>query len=189
MNAVAFCLDLILASLLLAALLVGFRLDRKFKALKESQSGFVDAVADLNASLVKAQDSLAALKSAAAIAEVAISDRIQDAKGITARLDQNAKAAAAASEKLERLLERYPSTATPTREREPILRDGGSDPMSLRDRIAAGLPSHRPLPREALSRPTPAPATRETVGRKSASDDDLFELIEPVLRAARSAGR
>jgi hypothetical protein len=196
MNAIAFCLDLILASLLLAALFVGLRLDRKLKALRDSQSGFVNAVSDLDASLVKAQESLAALKSTAAIAESAITDRIQDAKGITARLDHNAKAAATAAEKLERLLERYPSAATPaSREREPVLRDGGADPMSLRDRIAAGLPSHRPLPREALSRPVVAPAPapraaqRDPAGRKSASDDDLFELIEPVLRAARSAGR
>jgi len=194
MNAIAFCLDLILASLLLAALFVGLRLDRKLKALKDSQSGFVNAVAELDASLVKAQGSLAALKAAAAEAQTAIGDRIQDAKGITARLDQNAKTAAAASEKLERLLERYPSGAATQPEREIPARAAGPDPMSLRDRIAAGLPNHRPLPREALSRPL-SPADRTTGPglrrdeRRANSDDDLFELIEPVLRLARSAGR
>ncbi len=197
MNAVAFCLDLILASLLLAALVVGLRLDRKLKALKDSQSGFVGAVAELDASLVKAQDSLAALKGAAAHAEAAIADRIQDAKGITARLDQNAKSAAAAAEKLERLLDRYPSStssASLPRERDMPARGGGAEAMSLRDRIAAGLPSPRPLTREALSRPVSAPERGAGPGlrrneRNAGSDEDLFELIEPVLRAARSGDR
>jgi ABC-type transporter Mla subunit MlaD len=198
MNAIAFCLDLILASLLLAALFVGLRLDRKLKALKDSQSGFIGAVAELDASIVKAQDSLAALKATAAQAEGAIADRIQDAKGITARLDQNAKSAATAAEKLERLLERYPSSTAPLREREPMPR-GGQDAMPLRDRIAAGLPSQRTLAREALSRPVPAPErspapglrgdARGPGGRNPSGDEDLFELIEPVLRAARSGGR
>ncbi len=187
MNAIAFCLDLILGSLLLAALFVGFRLDRKLKALKDSQAGFVSAVAELDSSLSKAQEGLSALKSAAAHAESAIADRIQDARGVTARLDQQAKAAAAASEKLERLLERYPSAAQPAPVRDPAF-------QSLRDRAADYLASRQPIAREALSRPTavaeaaraPAPRPQE---RRTTNDDDLFELIEPALRAARRGAR
>ncbi len=186
MNAIAFCLDLILASLLFAALFVGLRLDRKLKALKDSQSGFVHAVGELDAALAKAQDGLGALKAAAGQAEAAISDRIQDARGITARLDQQAKAAAATSEKLERLLERYPSATKPAHSGE------GRDPgfLSLRDRAADYLASREPLAREALSRPAPPPERSPAPGlrrdeRTSTNDDDLFELIEPALRAAR----
>ena len=104
MNAIAFCLDLILASLLLAALFVGLRLDRKLKVLKDSQSGFANAVAELDAAIVKAQDGLSALKATAVQAETAIADRIQDARGMTARLDQQSAAAKTAADKLERLL-------------------------------------------------------------------------------------
>jgi len=189
MNAIAFCLDLILATLLLAALFVGLRLDRKLKALKDSQASFVGAVAELDASLLKAQESLATLKTTAAIAESAISDRIQDAKGISARLDQHAKSAGAAAEKLERLLDRYPSAMSAPRPAPADGRDPGA--LTLRDRIAAGLPSRQPIAREALSRavqdkgPTPSPRGV----RRAAGDDDLFELIEPALRAARGGRR
>ena len=187
MNAIAFCLDLILASLLLAALFVGLRLDRKLKALKDSQTGFVHAVGELDAALAKAQDGLGALKAAAAQAETAISDRIQDARGITARLDQQAKAAVVASDKLERLLERYPSKAAQSSAHPGEGRDPGF--QSLRDRAADYLASRQPIAREALSRSTPAqernlgPALRRD--ERNLGDDDLFELIEPALRAAR----
>ena len=188
MNAIAFCLDLILASLLLAALFVGLRLDRKLKALKESQAGFVGAVAELDTALIRAQDSLGALKSAAAHAEIAVADRIQDARGATARLDQLTKAAGEASEKLERLLERYPSSAghSPTAAHPAAGRDPAF--LELRDRASEYLQSRRPIAREALSRAAPEPKSPAPRPR-TASDDDLFELIEPALRAARGGAR
>lgn len=189
MNAIAFCLDLILASLLLAALFVGLRLDRKLKALKDSQASFVGAVAELDTALVRAQESLGALKSAAAHAEIAVADRIQDARGATARLDQLAKAAGEASEKLERLLERYPSSAG----HSPAAAHPGAgrDPafLELRDRATEYLQSRRPIAREALSRAAPEPKSAPSPRPRTASDDDLFELIEPALRAARGGAR
>jgi hypothetical protein len=191
MNAIAFCLDLILATLLLAALFVGLRLDRKLKALRDSQSGFLRAVAELDASIVKAQDSLGALKITATQAEAAIADRIQDARGATARLDQQAKAATAAADKLEQLLERYPASTA----REG--RDPG--PLELRNRASEHLQSRRPIARDALARPSPvqerapAPSRGLSLGRDErmsrGRDDDLFEAIEPALRAARGARR
>ena len=187
MNAIAFCLDLILASLLLAALFVGLRLDRKLKALKDSQSGFVNAVAELDGAVVKAQEGLGALKATAAQVETAIADRIQDARGITARLEQQAKAATAASDKLERLLERYPSSAAQSGAGR------AADFQALRDRASDYLASRQPIAREALSRPAPeqekgmGPGRRDE--RRMSGDDDLFELIEPALRAARGGAR
>jgi hypothetical protein len=198
MNAIAFCLDLILATLLLAALFVGLRLDRKLKALKDSQSGFAGAVAELDAAIVKARDGLTALKATAIQAETDIADRIQDAKGMTARLDQQSAAARTATENLERLLERYLATSSAhPRDRvaeAPSRQDGSPGPLSLRDRIASTVSSGRPLAREALSRPAPlvgkslAPHGRgnERNHRESGgADDELFDIIEPVLRAAR----
>ena len=188
MNAIAFCLDLILASLLLAALYVGLRLDKKLKALKDSQAGFAGAVAELDAAIVKAQDGLATLKSTANQVESAIADRIQDAKGMTARLDQQAATAKTAADKLERLLERYPSSIAnpPSAEsRDPTL-------LTLRDRISAARAPGQPLAREALSRPAPVQDRGRDMRFRAderasarADDDELFDLIEPALRAAR----
>ncbi len=199
MNAIAFCLDLILATLLLAALFVGLRLDRKLKTLKDSQSGFAGAVAELDAAIVKAQDGLAALKATAIQAETAIADRIQDARGMTARLDQQSTAARTAAERLERLLERYPSSAAALprdREAEARTRHADLGPLPLRERTPAAAPPRQPLAREALSRPTHLPNRTLDPARASSSDrdertarggadDELFDIIEPVLRAAR----
>ena len=211
MNAIAFCLDLILASLLLGALYVGLRLDRKLKALKDSHVGFAGAVAELDAAVVKAQDGLAALKATANQVETSIADRIQDAKGMTARLDQQTSAAKAAADKLERLLERYPaSSASSDRDRNVETRSSqGVDPavFALRERIAAARAPGQPLAREALSR-SAAPQDRRSDSRFDGSapqlrgrgderdprsgrpaDDDLFDLVEPALRAARGGRR
>jgi hypothetical protein len=192
MNAIAFCLDLILATLLLAALYVGLRLDKKLKALKDSYAGFAGSVAELDAAVVKAQESLAGLRSTANQVETAIADRIQDARGMTARLDQQAAIAKTASEKLERLLERYPSSTAPIREREA---EGRADPgfLALRDRIASARAPGQPLAREALSRPMAvrerSPEPRPERSTRRADDEELFEVIEPALRAARGSGR
>lgn len=192
MNAIAFCLDLILATLLISALYVGLRLDKKLKALKESHVGFTGAVAELDAAIIKAQDGLATLKSTALQVETAIADRIQDAKGMTARLDQQASAANAAAEKLERLLERYPSSISAA----ASAADRDSGLLSLRERISAARAPGQPLAREALSRTAPAPDRsrdlrfRESEPRtRGSADDELFDLVEPALRAARGGRR
>jgi hypothetical protein len=198
MSAIAFCLDLILASLLMAALYVGLRLDKRLKALRESHAGFAGAVAELDAAVVKAQDGLATLKATAAQVETAIADRIQDARGMTAKLDQQSAAAKTAAEKLERLLERYPSsTALPITAHPRESGDPGF--LALREKIAAARAPGQPLAREALSRPASAqeksPGPRFRGDERSvrpgtrADDDELFEIIEPVLRAARGSGR
>ena len=195
MNAIAFCLDLVLASLLLAALYVGLRLDRKLKALKDSHAGFAGAVAELDAAIVKAQDGLATLKSTANQVETAISDRVQDAKGMTARLDQQTGAAKTAADRLEQLLERYTATPAHARDREAEARSSQApDPgfLALRDRISAARAPGQPLAREALSRSAPAQERRidprlraDERTRGGPADEDLFDIIAPALCAAR----
>src|SRR6185312_4463651 len=92
------------------------RLDKKLKALKDSYASFAGAVAELDAAVIKAQEGLAVLRTTANQVEADIGDRIQDARGMTARLDQQSVAAKAAADKLERLLERYPASASQSRD-------------------------------------------------------------------------
>lgn len=210
MSAVAFCMDLILASLLLAALLVGVRLEKRLKVLRESHDSFVGAVVELNAAMAKAETGLAELKAASLDAESVLADRVQDAKGMTARLDKQLASAAETAERLEKALERY--AALPMRELASARsRDFGhvprsresSDPsvlslhMKVADRPSQPSPALR---REALSREAP-PAHRgeprqrvdepSQAGARSRAqvDEDLFEVVEPALRAARGMGR
>src|SRR5689334_17235145 len=106
MSAIAVCLNLILVSLLMLAVWIGIRLERRLKTLRGSQEGFVTAVAELNAGIEKAHDGLAELKSATLEARTELADRIQDAKGMYAKLERQAAAADEAARKLEALVER-----------------------------------------------------------------------------------
>ena len=112
---------------------------------------------------------------------------------MTARLDQQSAAAKTVAEKLERLLERYPSSLAQAPEGRES-RESGI--LALREKIAAARAPGQPLAREALSRPVPAPdrglslRREDRAPRPSRSDDDeLFEIIEPALRMARGSGR
>lgn len=224
MSAVAFCMDLILASLLLAALLVGIRLEKRLKVLRESQAGFAGAVAELNAAVARAEQGLAELKTAALEAQTTIADRVQDAKGMTARLERQAVVANEAADRLDQTLERY--AAMPVREyppARPFAREipptapprASGDPgvLPLRARPLGGSePSPSAIRREALSMPEqekhPGPHFENSASplrgrgrgdermsggpstsRRPAADDELFDIIEPALRAARGMGR
>ncbi len=48
MSPIALILNLLLGGLLVAALALGLRLDRRLRALRESQAGFIKAVNDLD---------------------------------------------------------------------------------------------------------------------------------------------
>jgi hypothetical protein len=102
MSIVALGLNLLLAALLLAALGVGFRLNGRLKALRDSHDGFAKAVADLDAAAARAEQGLADLRAATDEAADELADRIEKARALTAKLDrqmqgQPAAAPAAAS--------------------------------------------------------------------------------------------
>ena len=177
---IAIALDLFLATLLICALLVGLRLERRLKVLRDSQTGFAAAVIELNAAMAKAQQGLADLKAATTEAQTDLTDRIQDARGVAARLDQKTPGAAEAAVKLEAVIER--ATAVLAR---------GAAERTLRAEEAAMPPPHyarSPYPARAPA-PAPRPAAQEEeplVLRPAAlsrpaprsrapADDDLFE--------------
>ena len=64
MSAIAIGLNLMLAGLLAAALMMGFRLNGRLKALRESHEGFAKAVAELDAAAARAEQGLADLRAA-----------------------------------------------------------------------------------------------------------------------------
>ncbi|HEY9233445.1 MAG TPA: flagellar positioning protein PflI, partial [Phenylobacterium sp.] len=64
MSAVAIGMNLLLAGLLVAAMVVGVRLNARLKALRESHEGFARAVAELDAAAARAEQGLADLRAA-----------------------------------------------------------------------------------------------------------------------------
>ena len=193
MSPIAICLDLVLITLLFLALWIGFRLEKRLKLLRDSQAGFVNAVAELNAGVDKAQSGLAELRAATLEARTELADRIQDAKGMTSRLERQAVVATEAAVKLEALIERANAIRPmPMRPPAPSAHPGeGRDPGLLGRLVPRREPVEREEPltlrRAALSQPVeksldPGLRRDERLGGVPADtrsrariDDDLFE--------------
>jgi len=98
MSAVALILNLLLGGLLVAALGMGWRLERRLKALRESQATFVGAVQDLDRAAARAEQGLADLRAATDEAAESLASRIATAKTLSAKLDVSLGRAAAMPE-------------------------------------------------------------------------------------------
>jgi len=156
MSLVGLVLNLLLAGLLAAALALGWRLNRRLKALRDSHDGFAIAVRELNAAAERAEQGLADLRAATDEAVDTLADRIDKGRALAA--------------KLERLLSQAPSQAREMR--EPQL-----DPAQERKLgalLAAAREGRGTPARPAAAAEPLMPRSRQTV------DDDLFE--EPPLR-------
>ena len=140
MSIAAFALNGLLCVLLFSALAVGWRLERRLKALRDSHEGFAKAVAELDAAALKAERGLADLRAATDEAAETLAGRIEAAKRLAIRLD-NAMAVAPAdddlpskplrearAERIERPISRPIPPPSPQRSRASVdddLFDGG----------------------------------------------------------------
>ena len=166
MSIVGLAMNLLLAGLLLAALGMGWRLNRRLKALRDSHDGFAVAVSELNRAATRAEQGLADLRAATDEAVDILGDRIEKGRTLASRL--------------ERLIEH---AAVPTRAAPAALADDPVAERRLGALLAAAremrpervMPPLRPQASEgALRRPTlqaaqPAPRFRRN------ADDDLFD--------------
>ncbi len=192
MSAVALILNLLLGGLLLLALGLGWRLERRLKALRDSQTTFVQAVQDLDRAAARAEQGLADLRAATDEAADSLADRIATAKHLSARLDASIGRAAAVPApqpppeaprgRTEMRAEARPETRLdPRSEARPAARDIRTD-LILED-----TPARRPFEaRLEAMRPrlAPAPAAANPQRSRARVDDDLFDE-----GAARSAAR
>ena len=87
MTLVPVILNLLLAVLLLAALAVGWRLERRLKDLRQSHLSFAKAVQDLDHAALRAQTGLDQLRAAADEAGDLLGDRVVRARELSERLD------------------------------------------------------------------------------------------------------
>ncbi|ATQ43708.1 DUF6468 domain-containing protein [Caulobacter mirabilis] len=99
MSAAVAILNVVLVALLLAALAFGWRLERKLKALKDSQEGFAKAVADLDAAAARAEQGLADLRAFTDEASDTLAARIESAKALADQLEAAATQGAAMPER------------------------------------------------------------------------------------------
>ena len=88
MSIVALSMNILLGLLLVAALGMGWRLERRLKALRSGHDDFAKAVADLDAAAMRAQAGLMALRAASNEAEESLNDRIEAAKALVEQLER-----------------------------------------------------------------------------------------------------
>jgi len=87
MSPIALGLDIFLITLLLVALAVGWRLNRRLQTLRDGQAGFVKAVAELDGAAARAEAGLKALRAASEDAHDALLDRIETARSLSVKLE------------------------------------------------------------------------------------------------------
>jgi F0F1-type ATP synthase membrane subunit b/b' len=189
MTTAALALNLLLALLLVAALIMGWRVEKRLKTLRASHDGFARAVADLDAAAARAEQGLADLRAATDEASESLADRIAKAKSLAARLDerilagekaaeQAGRVAAEAAERAERAARSRPAPEPePSRQasrvesfRRVLEEPRMSPALRLRERLAA----------EDLS-PLKLTETAPPARSRARIDDDLFE--EPLRLA------
>lgn len=178
MSLIAIGMNLLLAGLLVAAMVVGLRLNKRLKALRDSHAGFEVAVRELNVAAVRAEQGLADLRAATDEATDMLSDRIEKGRALAAKLE---KLVAAAPE-LPRAVpaERLHPRAMPSVSPAPRVEDNAEQRLSsllamARSRLAAKeaaqVEVQVPIEREPLVGRAPLPGRRIAV----TPDDDLFE--------------
>jgi hypothetical protein len=196
MSLIAIGMNLLLAGLLVAAMVVGLRLNKRLKALKDSHAGFEIAVRELNLAAARAEQGLADLRAATDEATDLLSDRIEKGRALAQKLE---KLVAAAPE-LPRTVQAAPERPRSRAEGmlppvTPPAKPGSAEERltnllnMARSRLAAeeagrpAAPAPRPLREDEplVGRP-PLPGRRIT----SMVDDDLFE--DAPLNLDRMAG-
>ena len=185
MSLIALFINLLLAGLLTAALVMGWRLNRRLSVLRDSHDGFEAAVRDLNTAAARAEMGLADLRAATDEATDLLADRIEKGRALVAQLERltqtsrvpSEPAAATSDAVVERRLGALLAAARGARSdrlgpRRPIAeRDTDVAPALARADFAVQLEARR-----AATRPRP-------------SEDDLFDDEPLVLKAAMGGRR
>jgi hypothetical protein len=161
MSFIGLAMNLFLAVLLASALVMGWRLNRRLKTLRDSHEGFAVAVRELNMAAARAEQGLADLRAATDEAVDVLGDRIEKGRALAAKL-----------EKLT--LEAPPAARRPSAENEEQAQERRLGALLAAAREARARPE-RLVRREPIARPKPA------------YEDDLFEdpELEPTPRGAR----
>ena len=183
MSLIGLAMNLLLASLLLAALVMGARLNRRLKALRDSHDGFAAAVTDLNTAAARAEQGLADLRAATDEAVDLLADRIEKGRSLAM--------------KLERLVEH---AGVPQRGVASAPAATPDDPVAER-RLGALLAAAREMRPERVMPPLRAEARHPSPGLaaaqnprmattpRRAAEDDLFDDEPLILDAIRGARR
>ncbi|MGZ8371165.1 MAG: DUF6468 domain-containing protein [Caulobacteraceae bacterium] len=88
MSPIGFAMDVLLIVLLVSAFGLGLRLNRRLKALRDTQAGFAEAAIQLNGAILRAEQGLTAMRRATEDAEVTLTERVDEARAAARKLDE-----------------------------------------------------------------------------------------------------
>jgi hypothetical protein len=142
-------LDILLAGLLLVAVMLGWRLNRRLSALRASQLDFAKAVVELDTAAIRAEAGLTALRSAAEEAHDGLLARIETARALAIRLEKAEATAEGAARRAEAAAAAAKAAPTPLAPLRP-LRDALAHTEKSPPEPARPAPRRRPLADEAL---------------------------------------
>jgi Domain of unknown function (DUF6468) len=172
-------LNLILGLLLFCALVLGVRLERRLRGLRDSHADFAKAVGELDQAAGRTENSLTALRAGTEMAKTEVASRIDQARIACQRLEKLVADADKAADRLASqplaLLDRAPPLRAPL---------AAAPPAPAPSAIARPEPEFLRQAAPAQARPAPAPALRSQPARSRARmvDDDLFDL-DPMIGA------
>lgn len=163
MSPIAIGLDLLLAGLLVGALMMGWRLNGRLKALRASQLDFAKAVMELDAAAARAEAGLNTLQGAAEEAHDSLLARIDTARALASKLEKAEASAEGAARRAEAAAAEAKAAQPALREAEPPIRHLNPLRETL-SRIESGM----------NATPTPAPQARPAPRRRPIADEALF---------------
>ena len=185
MSLLGVSMDLFLAALMIAALVLGARLNGRLKALKQSHEGFARAIVELNDAAVRAERGLAALREATSETHDSLLSRIETARSLAAKLDGQIYTARGLIEQQALAETRAGAVSDLT---EPMRPQTAGEPQQGVRRLAQRfglIPGGES--RQTSARPDVAPAARPAAtlppkpSRRPLPEED--ELFEPTVSA------
>lgn len=165
MSLVALTLNLTLGVLLACAMMLGLRLDRRLKALRESHLSFAKAVSELDQASLRTQAGLAELKATAEGVRADLAEQLHNARVLSERLVKLTGEADAKAQALTKARAALPSL-TKTMAARPAVLNGIAD--------------------------SPTPGAAPPVRSRPSVDDELFEsagVARPGLSAVAGGRR
>lgn len=179
MTAIAFTLNCLLVFLLLAAMMVGLKLEKRLRGLRDSHKGFAQAALDLNAAIARAEGGLAEMRKALKDAEETLTERVDEARAAARKLEAAMQKAGAVPQPAGVVTARpEPRAMAPA---ETVSREEDLDSLPIKD-LLARLRKELPIEDRGeaqvldLRDRMAAPANPRSRARV---DDDLFDLDLP----------
>lgn len=172
MTTAGLALNLLLAVLLVGALWMGWRVERRLTALRASHVGFTKAVADLDAAAARAEQGLADLRAATDEAAESLADRLAKAKILVAKLDERIDAGEQSAQHVARIAAQSAAAQAAAARQAPVLE------LSMRVPPQAGTTPAQPVA------PMAAPMAATTAAGRVA---DRVETFRRVLEQPRTS--